>query len=365
MKKISYALFATMSLMACSPKPPKAQLFLPSDAAHFAISGRTDLKDSTLVLISAASKIAFTPESKDTVIAMFKNDQAQNHSFIALAINKQYQKRIRIDSDTINHIAIPLSKTDTLVELYKATEASTGNVLFAGVKTKSLATAPKKPSTKIEFVGNSITSGFGNDHKEYPCGSAGWFDAHNAFFSYATLSANELNADFVLSSVSGWGMYRNWDVNGPTIPDVYDNLYLNTDSTKHYTAANFKPELVSICLGTNDLSGGDGVHERLPFSKEDFTTAYIKFVAHVIATRNNPKIAILDSPMVSGENKAILDECLTSVANYFKAKGKVIHVFNFDRIPETGCGGHPAIKEDMMMAKQLEPFLQNILKGKE
>jgi len=366
MKKIIFGLALVTGLSGCQQKEKQtSKLYSAQDTEYFTISGRVDKRDSSLVMISPASKIAFKNRQQDTIRIYSKVDDPKQHAFWALAINGEYKGKKRVDGDTINELKIPVSKNDTLIELYKATEASTGNLVFSGLEAKDLADAPKKPALKIEFIGNSITSGFGNDNIEFPCGEGAWFDAHNAYYSYATIAANRLNVDFILSSISGWGMYRNWDVTGPTVPDVYDNLYLNTDSTKTYTAKDFKPELISINLGTNDLSDGDGQHERLPFSVDDYVGAYINFVQHLIDTRDNPKIAILDSPMISGKKEEILHRSLDSVASYFETKGKKIHVFDFTPIPETGCGAHPSIEEDKMMADQIVPFYEEILATEE
>ncbi|MDN3593514.1 SGNH/GDSL hydrolase family protein [Zunongwangia endophytica] len=366
MKKIVLTIAALSSLLSCKQTNEEAQakLHSPQDTQYFSVSGRTDQRDSSLVMISPASKVTFKNTTEDTIVVYSKTDDPKQHAFWAVAVNGEYKGKTIVEGDTINSLQIPVSKSDTLIEVYKATEASTGNLVLSGIKAKNLAKAPTKPEAKIEFIGNSITSGFGNDNKEYPCDEGGWFDSHNAYYSYATIAANRLDADFVLSSISGWGMYRNWDVPGPTVPDVYDNLYLNEDSSKSYTSKDFNPDLISINLGTNDLSEGDGKHERLPFSEDDYVGAYIKFVQHLIDTRDNPEIAILDSPMVSGGREEILHRCLDSVASYFEGEGKEIHVFDFEPIPETGCGAHPSIEEDKMMADQIVPFYQEILDSK-
>jgi hypothetical protein len=68
--------------------------------------------------------------------------------------------------------------------------------------------------------------------------------------------------------VSGFGIYRNWNNKNnkeAIIPDVYENLYLDTDTSKPYDFV-FKPDIDSICLGTNELSNGDGLKQRLPFN---------------------------------------------------------------------------------------------------
>ena len=121
----------------------------------------------------------------------------------------------------------------------------------------------------------------GMDTSEIPCGSGVWYDHHNAYLAYGPLIARELNADWLLSSVSGIGMFRNWNSPGPTMPEVYQNLYLNTDSTVVWNAQTYIPDLISICLGTNDFSDGDGSYERTDLDSATFVNRYIQFVKFI------------------------------------------------------------------------------------
>ena len=141
---------------------------------------------------------------------------------------------------------------------------------------------------KIEWIGDSITCGFGNDESDLPCGEGQWFDQHNAYLAYGPVLSRKLGVDFLLSSISGNGMYRNWNSENSeetVLPDVYNNLYQNKDNSKPFST-DFQPNLVSICLGTNDLSDGDGKKPRLPFNKEKYISNYINFIKIKKTTAN-------------------------------------------------------------------------------
>ncbi len=58
---------------------------------------------------------------------------------------------------------------------------------------------------------------------------------------------------------------------------VYENLYLNTDDSKSYSFS-VQIDLVSICLGTNDMSDGAAIKEHLPFNSEKYTENYVEFI---------------------------------------------------------------------------------------
>ena len=75
---------------------------------------------------------------------------------------------------------------------------------------------------------------------------------------------------------------------------------------------------MSICLGTNDLSDGDGIKTRLPFKRENFLTNYIAFVNTVPSHYPEAKIVLLNSPMIVGDKNDILVSCLTEVQSHFK-----------------------------------------------
>ena len=148
------------------------------------------------------------------------------------------------------------------------------------------------------------------------------------------------------------------------MPQVYDNLYLNTDASKKYDFS-IKPAIVNICLGTNDLSNGDGVKTRLPFNKEKFVANYIDFVKTVYSHYPNTKIVLLNSPMIIGETNDLLVSCLNEVQNYFITNtDKNPIIFELNKAYNSGCSTHPNIEEHKEIAEKLVPFFKNLLNNK-
>lgn len=334
-----------------------------TNATFFAYEGRHLVLDDQVELISAASSISFIAKGKEAVISMAVSDAP--HAFVSIVVNGNYLKRYIVDNDKNSTLTIPLDKnTYNLVEIYKATEASTGSLFIKGVTAKELLPYTKAPKPyAIEFVGNSITSGFGADETDLKCGSGTWYDQHNAYFSYGSRLARKFNADFILNSVSGYGMYRNWNdenIEEPTLPQVYGNLHLKKEDTYKYDYS-FSPDLVSICLGTNDLSDGDGVKPRLPFNKEKYVLNYIKFVTNIFTHHPNTKVALLNSPMVNGEKNELLISCLKEVEAHFTALNFPVKVVLQTPMNPTGCGAHPSIEEQRIMTEELYPQFKKIL----
>ncbi len=333
----------------------------------FVTQGRVNKVDvNTIELIGAASllKFAFTGDACSVDIKSIKGD----HNFIAIEVDGQYWKRIRANQGgykTIN-IEVPKDKIQHTVVIYKATEAANGNVLVSNINVKKRLSIDVNPYRKrIEFLGNSITSGFGNDFSEIPCGQGEWYDQHNAYWSYAPITARALDANFLLSSISGNGIYRNWNSEPEEetsfIPK-YNNLYLNTNDTTPFND-DFQPHVLTICLGTNDLSDGDGKKPRTPFNKSLFIEKYISLLNTIYNKYPNTQVILLNSPMVHGEKNDILVSTLKTIKQKFAdlETPKKIKVFEFKNMTPNGCGYHPSIDDDKEMAKQLIPFLKQLL----
>ncbi|HEY0355239.1 MAG TPA: hypothetical protein VGC29_03490, partial [Flavisolibacter sp.] len=126
----------------------------------------------------------------------------------------------------------------------------------------------------------------------------------------------------------------------------------------------YQPAVVSIALGTNDLSNGDGKKPRAPFDSARFVNEYVKFVQQVRLKYNSSRIAILSSPMMNGERRILLQNCLTAVKNEVDrsspSKDRVALYF-FKPMQARGCTGHPNVEDHAEMAEELIPFFRRLL----
>lgn len=358
-------LLLTLSFMlSCkTTRIEKKQEFFKSTEKEFVYSGRTEqINDSTHALISSAAHVVFT--SKSDSITFLLNSKGDSTSYAVIEINGNYYNRFRVYSDSVNRISIPLpKKQNNQIGVYKATEASNGPLLFYGVEAKNIGKAIIKTTATIEYIGDSITCGFGADTEEIPCNTGTWYDEHNAYLAYGPISARQLNASYRLSSVSGMGIYRNWNDEDtkPIMGDVYSTTNLDGNKAEKWTFSEEKPDVVSICLGTNDLSNGDGTKERKPFNPGKYTSKYINLIDQIFEIYPQTKLALLTSPMVSSENNKILLGCLEKVKAHFDG-GHTVAIFEFAPMQPQGCGSHPDLKDHKVMAEQLIPFYAELLK---
>ncbi len=325
---------------------------------YFQYSGRTFKSDTGVHLISAASTVKAIV-SGDSCIIDVVNLKPEVNQYISIELNNVYLGRFFVSNDFIKIPLMPNSVENKLL-IYKATEAVNGPLLFKGLATGTLFDISESSKAHIEFIGNSITCGMGADVQEVPCGEGQWTDQHNAYFSYASKIARDLEVNFTLSCVSGMGIYRNWnDEDQPVIPNVYTNLSLTEDSIVRYEWKR-SPEIISIALGTNDFSNGDGEKDRTAFDENTFISSYTAFVRGLIQNHPSAKILLLNSPMLDENSRVKLNQYLLEVKSNFP--DNPITVFQFQPMSPSGCTYHPDIADHEVMATQLKPIFSQLLK---
>jgi lysophospholipase L1-like esterase len=287
-----------------------------------------------------------------------------NYHYFALVVDGEYKGRFKVTGkQTVYAAAKDVRNGMHTVMVCKATEAMIGAVDFLGVVCPELGKCKSRPKRRIEFIGNSITCGTGLDLSEVPCGRGVWHDQHNAYLAYGPVAARRLKAEWLLSSVSGIGITRTWNGPGPTMPQVYGNTFLNTDSSSLWEARFFVPDLVSICLGTNDFSDGDGVHARTPLDSARFIDGTVRFVERIRARYPRARICLLTSPTLSGAKGEGLKRLLEAAVYRCRQTGRDerVHLFSFSRTFSHGCDGHPDRMEHEAMAGELVPFFKKMM----
>lgn len=209
---------------------------------------------------------------------------------------------------------------------------------------------------KIEFFGDSITCGYGNE------GTAAdqRTDANsNNYLSYGADVCRMLNAEYRCTARSGIAITTSWATPpsaAPMMPNYYDRL--DPDKPHSWDFSKWTPDAVVINLGEND-SGiyKMGIHPD-PGAAAD-TAAYKAFVASIRAAYPRATIFCVLGPMdaVRGPWK---DYEMEAVKELTDAGDSRIFFLPLDvRTGPTlsGCGGHPNVAEHQVMADLLAPFI--------
>ena len=317
-----------------------------------------------LELISSAINFGFSFSGTECKVFAYLTD-SDAHNYLQYELDGVYQKRIKIVGHERSPMVITASRKGFhTVWIYKATEAHTGPIFIEKITGQDLKPLKRPEAPLIEFIGNSITCGAAADPSETPCGAGVYHDQHNAYYAYGPRVARALSINFILSSVSGIGIYRTWNMDGPSMPQVYEKTDFQLDSKRPWPFETYKPAIVSIALGTNDLSSGDGAHERSPFDSAVFVGNYIKFVQFVKSKYPTATIALLSSPMINGENRVLLQKCLTAVKENIDAlylTNKKVALYFFKPMQARGCTGHPNVEDHALLAEELIPFFKSLL----
>ncbi len=327
--------------------------------------GRSEIDaNKNLELISSAVHFGFSFDGRDCQIYASLPD-TNSHNYFQYTLDGAYQKKVRVEGNSKQSIILTAPEDGRhTIWIYKTTEAQTGPINIQKITGKNLRALKVPDAPVIEFIGNSITCGAAADPSEVPCGTGVYHDQHNAYYAYGPRIARALAVNFIMSCVSGIGIYRNWNSDGPAMPAVYEKANLSEDGQELWNFKKYTPNILSIALGTNDFSHGDGKKGRLPFDSATFVSHYIDFVQLVKSKYPEAMIALLSSPMVHGDSRTLLQNCLTAVKQNIDASHageKPVALFFFNPMQASGCSGHPNVEEHAILANQLIPFFQKLL----
>ena len=254
-----------------------------------------------------------------------------------------------------------------IIEGYEFYPEFWGFILDEG---RSLVEAPALPTRKIEFVGNSITCGYGNEgvkkeeHFEY--------ETENHYYSYASITARKLNAQHWVVARSGIGAYRNYGeakTGSPRscMPVQYEytgyawDLKLRDEASflsEKWDFNRYQPDVVCINLGTNDLSTNN---YDLVLLKQ----GYQKLLKLVRQHNPKAKIVFLTGSMLYNQELKEACQLLDDITAEAKKAGYK-EVYRFDMSPISGDAFygndyHPNIYQDEKMAAELTAYLQKLM----
>lgn len=366
MNRIIISIF--MLILTTSPATAQSSSAtdLWADSPELLIAGRHQILSVDQALHSYPGvRFAVTVEA-DSVVAeltdmcQIAEDTTYHHNTYAVIIDGEVRGKIILQKDKHQYtIAEKLSKGKHTIELVKLTESLVGQVifhrfiLFGNAKTEK----PAAPSRTIEFIGNSITCGYGI---ESTTGTDGFsYLTENAYTAYAMQAARRLSAEPVLVSFSGKGIYRNW-ADTVFYQETMLELYPRVTPQRPDLLWDFdknRPDAVVVSLGTNDFSPPLGAVREL------FVPRYLQLLRTI---RNNygtsVPIICLNGPLLAPEQRAKVEtwigECLRELAD---PKSYYLSLSVCNPADGWGADGHPSQKTADRNAAELSSFMKTIL----
>lgn len=333
------------------------------------------------------------------VWAVFESDYDSNEPWVSIFLNGSRISRFMIEKSGEKSVCLVRglnSQVENEICIYKDTQPMPGDTKHSlKVKNISLDDNGKfceiKPAKmKIEFIGDSITSGEGL------AGAPEQMEWIPSVFvgseSYAAQVSRYFEADFSVFSQCGWGLCWGWDGNrNNNIPKFYEKVCGVMEGDFHNQLGenqdyDFKDgsDFVVLNLGTND----DGAFFQPPWKDEKSGIEYkLELDGGKISASDNEYIVQRAKNFLSlirkhNKNAQIIwcygmiklkfiPECLnTAIKQWKKETGdSKIHLLELDSMEDVeknyedkGSRGHPGKKVHKLAAEKLKKLIENLNK---
>jgi lysophospholipase L1-like esterase len=330
--------------------------FYSADHADFQYTGRIDFSNPKLPRYWSGG-VYVEARFIGTFCEIEWNDEllwGNSKNYLAASVDGKNPVRFQSTGKFNSYLIDNLAPGEHTIVISKETEAIIGFIEFKGIRCQKLLSVKQRSKRKIEFYGDSITSGMGNYTKEIPCDSGVWYDQHSAWFSYGAQTARTLNAKYQLTSESGIGLIHSCCNKPILMPQVFDKMDISRD-TLRWDFSRFQPDVVTICLGQND-----GVQDSI-----QFTTAYIKFIKDLRKKYPSAQLICLTSPMADATLKPVLERYVTAVVQQMKGLGENrIASFSFSKAFIHGCGNHPDVEDHVKLSQELTIYISRLMNWK-
>jgi len=314
------------------------------NASKLKIIGRSSTLSTGITSDWSASGIEFSAVCKDKV--KVKVNAAGSTYYTVYVDGERQSKRFFASGATELTIAQDLPEGLHTFRILKQSHVYHSLSVIESITVKgSLSEPPSNKKHYIEFIGDSITCGYGVIFDKLETGiNYGTYEYADATSAFGFLTAEALDADWSLFSVSGWGI----SCNDVTIPQIYDK----TNWRRNTTAYSFsrKADLVIINLGTNDYSKS--------ITAEKFKEDAKAFITSIKQKNNNPSIVWVYNMMNDGHATAIKQ-------TIFEMGGEGAGLYTLSLVRDrNGGGNHPSLAGHNTAASTLTAFIKskNLLK---
>lgn len=332
--------------------------FIPANHEAFRYVGRFDFSNPQEVRYDwSGVYIQFSFRGTECAVKMSDT----GHNYYNVFIDDQPAKTVDVKSDTTLIIGNQLGIQVHKVQIYKRTEGNQGTGIFKGIlipENGEMLSWKDIPSRKIEFIGNSITCGYGTEGLSK---SERWHPStENNYLSYAPIMARAFKADYHIVAHSGMGVVRNYGYKEKVSPVAMPDHFNRVFDEKEQPLWNFnlwKPDVVVINLGTNDFS-------TQPFpDKEVFKAGYEKLVGEVRKQYGDLPIFCVVGPMIDEPCYSYVKEMVEEFRSVYQKTNVYfvgIPVYLMDPEKDLGSDFHPNYQGQRKMAAHVLPVIASV-----
>jgi lysophospholipase L1-like esterase len=360
-------------LFACvgsEPKPtaPPTWVTVPATDPSIQYTGRVELSSASAVFSypGVSVRVRFQGDALELLLKDHGAGDARTTNYYQVILDGGTPVKLAVRANqTVYELAKKLPPGEHTVELIKLTETEVGRSELQGFRVHGrLLAPPARPTWRLEFIGDSITCGYGTEVSiaEAQNPTTGFHSINqNVTRAYGWLTARELGAEAVTVCYSGRGVYRNntGSTTG-TVPQLYDHV-LPGQSAARWDFTRYAPDLVVINLGTNDFVLGTPDATR-------FMSAYKDFLTRLRGHYPQARIICAVGPILSdayppGQYQwSTLQAWVSAVVKDFNDRGDTrVHYLAFERQTEPyGEDWHPSATTHAAMASRLASFIRSL-----
>ena len=336
------------------PTPILTPLTISADNANIHYQGRFDLRNPAEPIFDWSGVVIEAKFTGSSIAALLES----GHNIFNVSIDAKTQILTTTPEESLYLLAENLTPGDHHVRIVKRTEAQVGRAAFRGFVLDGggkLLAPPPPAARRIEFIGDSITAGYGNEGDSPTC----FFTplTQNAEATYAAQTAVYFDADYTLLALSGLGIVRNFDraaaLSGATAVDYFSRtVALYPGLTWDF--GQWTPDAVVINLGTNDFS-------TEPFPEQElFVDGYTNLIRAVHTQYPDAAIFATAGPILFADVWWYVETAVTRARQQLNFEN--IHYVPIENNLELsgvdyGCDLHPNVNGHQKIADQLIPVM--------
>lgn len=308
------ALLLMVSVTACAAADDgmSAMRSIELNKKNFKELGRVYYSDGKIYCALSGTGVEFTFIGTECSVTVEGDSTASdamnidNHARIAIYVNGERVVDEMVNNPTKTYqVFKSVSDESVNVKIVKLSESPMSTLAISDITVNGRDIKPAEDKDHlIEFVGDSITCGYGVDDED-----------RNHHFStrtedvtktYAYKTAEALDADYSMVSFSGYGIISGYsDGNNKVVeqqvPKYYSKLGYSWSSNGKFVPSDIKwdfkrqPDVIVINLGTNDSSYCRNMADRCA----EFQQEYVSFLKDI--RKNNPDATIIGALGIMGQ----------------------------------------------------------------
>ncbi len=319
----------------------------------FKCEGRRYVKNGRLFLNASGALLKGRFRGESLSLTLFSEPTVKGrNAYIRLTMDGA-RRRVRLPvGEKVLSFTFPAG--EHTFELIKLNESESNSLALISATTDGdFLPVIEEERPRIEFIGDSITTGFGVRAKradeEYTTAT------QDVTLAYSYSTARALGAEMEITAASGWGMYKSKYAEH-ALPDFYGNVDLTRNREKY--DFSFRPDVIVLALGTNDFSYlADLAGEKREKEYAALTRKSVAFIKKLL--KRAPVVWVYGFSGSESQKglPAFIEEVWreTECSNFYTLQVKDSHSLN------DICAGHPGKRTHRLAAERLVRFIKKTI----